>query len=1693
MSNLPFLFDNFEGGSEQGKQVDDRGFLSPDIVKISQQDFSSQECPLSQPDDTTLKTDIKHILSTYGLQQITHKLIKKMLEHKYQCSLDKKRVKGIVNEALSSFQGSTQEKPTGETEVKPITSVTAPKIATKGCSLEAIKNGQTLPSFNIGHELTPRIRLPFWIMSNQRGFTNFLNKEFTKGYLNSSLTQRGDITVKSHQRFVSEFIQSDSPYRGLLLYHGLGSGKTAASLFIADGIPDKQIIIMLPASIEDNYRGEIRKYSSIKDRNLQGEIENHWCFYPLQELKSREDVVKLKSLLLGHNSPNISDKLLKLILVDRGVRYSKRSKKWQITYRDDDAEKYKVLGSFKTKQEADDNYDIVIETKKIKTVRFGIWLVNQDQDPNFSRFDKLDQEEIKDTINRVYQYKYNFIRYNAGRALLKNNSGTGLFDLLDSEDREKIRQQFNINFSRQDTWDRIKIGKSNWAFITSLIIGGRVENPFNNKVVVVDEIHNFVSKIVGSGYTCKALYILMMTSKNSKFVFLSGTPAINDPFELGVLFNILRGTSVNFPFRLDNNNPANREKVARIFQQQPSIDYYSIEDMGKISYTLNPYGFINSYGAKGNRLGVAKARRITMEIDIVSLDKQTDNVALSDIQDLLTQQGGRLIIPPLPQQSFTKTIILDSLEKLVNNTFGLLNLALEENHNIINLVISGETENRLKLKFTFHNIPEIAVKKISDKITDLVIKTLQVDTNQMKLQMPQESYMEPIYNNTSNEDFTKTHLEHILNKEQIKVIDLENETYMGPFPCFSGVRKINEELDLAKKDFSNSYINFTDNSVKNRENFKINTLGLVSYFRETTETDQYGNSIFPDNLLSQYETGGDITSTWDLTGIRLVNCTMSNYQFIKYSEAREIEREMEFSKTSKGNIQSNFTFEQQLNALSQNQEKSSSYFKVMSRNCLLFVFPPELERQWPKDIKARLKAQEDMMEALYGKENEDADADEEATEAEGKGKGEGKGDEEGETTSSSPVDAEKLETYREMKSRILDNLTRENLTVNETPYNLSVLSPKYVDIFNNLQVSPGLIMCYSQFRTVEGIEVFRRVLEAYGYSPFETEDTSLKPIKLGKTMTRLCLSREGDRLSGSERGRVKDKTDPYGEQIWITAFPGSQRHPNLTNYISYSVKQIRETLQQSLAFNGKTETTGEKTTFIPTRTEVEISLKINQIIGALQEKYLEKLRAVDPEAAANETRDNQKLWIEEVDSETGERNIFPAQYGIFTKKEGKAILEVQQAENNKYGQQMQILFITLAGAEGLSLKNIRMVHIMEPFWNMVKINQVIGRARRNYSHQTLPLDQRNVRIYEYIGKFSTSQLSGSWSSQISYQEILSSESIESESQENLQRYALEKAKKYTVDVTNQDNNLTSDEFLLEISKRKDKIMSGFLSLIKESAIDCQLNKAVNQQGDPFAAEMVCENSNRFPVIEPIGSQEQFIRIPGKNLQGVVLETSSDLPAGKHLITFPISNQFGNFKISAILDGDQGVLYDVYYYYGLDPTLKGPSYVYKPIGTANNVGGELEISIVDNFFKVDDLGKLERYTEIEKVRKQLEEMPNSKFIGLPKSPNQALSWINAIRNHQELKQYTTGKRDKVTEVEKGSSVGVADSVEEGKGEDVGDDKSATQPGKTPYQILGVSEDISPIDLKKLANSKDLSPEKKKAISDIIKSRRSQRKK
>jgi hypothetical protein len=67
--------------------------------------------------------------------------------------------------------------------------------------------------------------------------------------------------------------------------------------------------------------------------------------------------------------------------------------------------------------------------------------------------------------------------------------------------------------------------------------------------------------------------------------------------------------------------------------------------------------------------------------------------------------------------------------------------------------------------------------------------------------------------------------------------------------------------------------------------------------------------------------------------------------------------------------------------------------------------------------------------------------------------------------------------------------------------------------------------------------------------------------------------------------------------------------------------------------------------------------------------------------------------------------------------------------NNKNGENIKIVLISKAGSEGIDFKYIRQVHILDPWYNISQIEQIIGRAVRNLSHKSLDFEKRNVQIF----------------------------------------------------------------------------------------------------------------------------------------------------------------------------------------------------------------------------------------------------------------------------------------------------------------------------------------------------------------------------
>ena len=172
--------------------------------------------------------------------------------------------------------------------------------------------------------------------------------------------------------------------------------------------------------------------------------------------------------------------------------------------------------------------------------------------------------------------------------------------------------------------------------------------------------------------------------------------------------------------------------------------------------------------------------------------------------------------------------------------------------------------------------------------------------------------------------------------------------------------------------------------------------------------------------------------------------------------------------------------------------------------------------------------------------------------------------------------------------------------------------------------------------------------------------------------------------------------------------------------------------------------------------------------------------------------------------------FFPAKYVVIS---GEAALspdnigDVKAASNeaNFDGRFVKVIIISKSGTEGLDFKNIRQVHILEPWYNINLVEQTIGRAVRNCSHKNLEFEKRNVQIF----------LHGS---------IL----------------------------TNTPTEEAADIYMYRLSERKARYIGEVSRILKENAVDCLLN--IDQTN--FTEEKFDEKLNNEPVPQILSSYSQ---------------------------------------------------------------------------------------------------------------------------------------------------------------------------------------------------------------------------------------------
>ena len=486
-------------------------------------------------------------------------------------------------------------------------SATKPESVVKAFPEASVKIGDT----NIDQRLDMAnknqdtgIKADAYYLANREKFIGFITRTYssykkemenTDSVATCEKNDDAPFSPMAHQKIVRDYMSKFSPYRGILLFHGLGAGKTCSSIAIAEGLKtNRQVIVMTPASLRMNYIEELKNAVTIFTRKI--------------------------------NTGNLSITIM--------IRKSSTS----------------FLASFHCQP---------ISYREM--VARG-WLMSKP--PNFESLSTKNKKDVDIQINMMISQKYKFINYNGLRK----------------------------------------------AALATLSMNGQI-NPFDNKVVVIDEAHNFVSRIVnklGRKDTLSGdLYEFIMSAKNARIVLLSGTPIINYPNEIAILFNMLRGYIQTWSFKLSAEN---KEKITKqyfedMFNNKTKsgavMDYIEyMPNSTTLRVTRNPFGFVN-VSKNQKHVGVKQSTRGEMsdnefKVSILSTLKKDKNISV--VKNGVSTMSHK----PLPDdlKSF-KALFIDEKEKVKNmncclsveslvcpHTFGMWNpLCLATTKRIISVLL----------------------------------------------------------------------------------------------------------------------------------------------------------------------------------------------------------------------------------------------------------------------------------------------------------------------------------------------------------------------------------------------------------------------------------------------------------------------------------------------------------------------------------------------------------------------------------------------------------------------------------------------------------------------------------------------------------------------------------------------------------------------------------------------------------------------------------------------------------------------------------------------------------------------------------------------------------------------------------------------------------------------------------------------
>ena len=461
-------------------------------------------------------------------------------------------------------------------------------------------------------------------VSEQTCDSIFGNKDKDKDKDNDD---KNDFSLLTHQKIIRDYMNLFTPYRGLLIYHGLGLGKTCTSIAIAESMKStKDIIVMAPAFLLDSYQTQLKKCGDIMYRKNQ-----YWEWIPLSNrIPEREKVMDTLSRVLSIRKPDFE----KFVKKHQGIFLINVNKRGPTILNDNEDkildeqidlmikgkyiifsynglsrkkyEEYTIKYSPEGSKNMFDNKVVIIDEAHNLVSRIINKLDKQKpnskgaatEDPSVrANIQPPNQKEQLEAVKKVSLELSNlFIDLRKMYGEKKANQGPELVVLNNSiANKEREIKAF---LKKQTTYDVLTDKEKK-----DIKDQEKISNPdFLNKVITrlqsSDQLHIKLKTVTPLSLQ---MYNDLMTAKNARVVMLSGTPIINRAHEMGIMFNMLRGTVKSWTFKF--NKQLTDKQIDMVMKARLDIDFFDYNSTtSQLTITRNPFGFMNTFQqGEGNR------------------------------------------------------------------------------------------------------------------------------------------------------------------------------------------------------------------------------------------------------------------------------------------------------------------------------------------------------------------------------------------------------------------------------------------------------------------------------------------------------------------------------------------------------------------------------------------------------------------------------------------------------------------------------------------------------------------------------------------------------------------------------------------------------------------------------------------------------------------------------------------------------------------------------------------------------------------------------------------------------------------------------------------------------------------------------------------------------------------------------------